>query len=1277
MNNPNLLKNACLGVCLLGALEMQGGAQAALTDLSGAPLASASTTAVLPNLMFILDDSGSMDWNYLPDYVKDDNTCKASARCNGGEPPFYSAQFNGVYYNPQITYTPGVTVSALGVSTSLDAQNSASTAGWTAVREDAYLGAATVNLLTGFPEAVYGNASCASPYTSAAHCKRNGIDTGNPFNYSAADGTSATGYPDATFGTRRIRLGNPFYFTISPREYCSDANLTVCVAATAPSGANVFPAPVRFCKNSANADAAPPVSGANKCQARYMTGYTFPRYGQFTRTDITPATATYGNVTAGGVTIVDRSNRTDCAARPNCTYAEEMTNFANWYAYYRTRMQMMKSSAGLAFLPIDDRYRVGLVTINPGSPVSSARYLPIAPFNAAQKSAWYARLYGITTNGRTPLREALSRVGRHYAHITTGINSGMPEDPVEYSCQKNFALLTTDGYWNDDAGQRLNGSAIGNQDNVNGFPSARSMGAYDGNLSGASDTLADVAMYYYRADLRPSGSIGALGADVSADNVPATDKDPLAQQHMNTFTLGLVDGLVTFRPDYETATTGDFANIKNGTAGACPWAGGACNWPAPVAGEQSALDDLWHAAVNGRGAYYNARDPETLAQGLSTTLSGLVAQTGAAAASSTSSPNVTQTDRSIFSSTYRTVKWDGEVIAQNIDPVTGNVLTPIVWSAQSQLDARVSAGSDTRAIHTFDGAAANGLKPFLWGNLSATEQGYLANKCALLTQCTPLEFSAAEMTQANMGQSLLGFLRGQTQHEMRAGNTYPVYRVREHALGDTVNAKPAYVKAPQMAFADATTPDYASFKAANSARQGVLYVAANDGMLHAFNAEDATTGGVTTPGGAELWAYLPRMVMPGLYRLAEEQYATAHRYFVDGSPEVMDIFVQGAAPDIPAWKTILVGGLNAGGRGFYALDVTTPSSPKALWEICSDSTLCAISDPDIGYSYGNPVITKRASDGRWVVLVASGYNNVAPGTGRGYLFVLDAVTGAILNKIDTGAGSTATPSGLSRISAWANNAIIDNTARFVYGGDLLGNMWRFDLTTAVPGVVQIASLQDAAGVAQPVTTRPELGLVQGFPVVFVGTGRYLGASDLTSTQTQSVYGFRDTGSNLGVLRSRADMVQQTITQVTPTARTTSNVAVDWSAGKGWFVDLNPGNESPGERVNTDPQLLQGTLLVSTNVLNSSACTIGGESWQYQFNFASGAYLDNAPVSESHPITASKIANALTVGAVMVRLPGGQLKSIITDASGTKHTTAVVVRSGAVGGRRISWRELFR
>ena len=1129
---------------------------------------------------------------------------------------------------------------------------------------------------------------------------------------------------------------NPYYFTIIPTEYCDSIYLTNCKVAVAPltvSGVDYkYPAPVRFCKDDAtaalppgNAGAQTSASGTINCQAKYSvgTGMNFQsvRYGLLYREDIVPATAYYGNVyfsgvaDASGVTmtysnalVVDRSGRSDCAAAPVCTYAEEMTNFANWYAYYRTRMQMMKSAAGYAFSALDDRYRVGFVTINE----NAGEFLPVARFTSGttgQKYNWYTNFYAVVPGNSTPLRRALSNAGRYFAGKQPGILTG---DPMEYACQQNFEILTTDGYWNgtDSDSKEIDGSTtMRNYDNADSGLSTRGIGAYDGGVSGASNTLADAALYYYKTDLRTgtfgstvAGTLnncaGALGTDVCKNIVPTSPTDTQATQHMNTFSLGLADGLMTYQDNYQTAVTGDFSKIKTAAIG-CSFSGsGTCNWPLPVADSQTALDDLWHAAVNGRGAYYNARDPESLSRGLTAALSGIKIHTAAAAASATSSPNITQTDRSIFSSTYRTSVWDGEVIAQLIDPATGNVEPSILWSAQQKLDILVHSTSDTtipsRQILTFDGSNATGdnLKPFQYVNLSASEQAYFDNRCisTLLTQCTPT-LTASETASGNSGLNMVNYLRGDQLYEGA------IYRARAHFLGDTVNAKPSYVRLPQYSFTDtATDIGYSAFKTANATRQGALYMGSNDGMLHAFNSDT----------GDEMWAYVPKMVMPNLYKLADSNYSTNHSYYVDGSPETMDIYVATATGNLTVgWHTILVGGLGLGGRGYYALDITNPAHPRALWEICSDNTLCAVSDIDIGNSYGNPVIVKRSTDQKWVVLVTSGYNNVTPGSGAGTLIMLDALTGAVLHKTSTGA-ATNPPSGLAKLSPWIDDLSTSYITRFVYGGDLNGDVWRFDLGPAgadiTPTVTKIASLKDASGVAQSITTRLELGDPfnnitnslggTGIPALFVGTGRYLGTSDLTNVQIQSLYGIKDdlsrTCPSAGCYASpRAyniaasdKFVHQYIYETSPTTRSTSTNAVSWASNSGWYADFMVSDSitqlpvspspSPGERVNLDPQLVSGTLIVVTNVPETSACTIGGSSWLYSFDFLTGQYVASA----SGQIVGQKLGNALAVGFVTGRLPGGQIKAWVTTADGSKLPEDPITK-GSGATRKTSWREL--
>ena len=221
-----------------------------------------------------------------------------------------------------------------------------------------------------------------------------------------------------------------------------------------------------------------------------------------------------------------------------------------------------------------------------------------------------------------------------------------------------------------------------------------------------------------------------------------------------------------------------------------------------------------------------------------------------------------------------------------------------------------------------------------------------------------------------------------------------------------------------------TDSGHASYVTTTATRKGVLYGAANDGMLHAF---DATNG-------SEMWAFVPSFVMPNMFQLADNNYRDNHKFFVDGSPVVGDIYTGSA------WKTILVGGLNSGGRGYYALDITDPDNPVGLWEF---------TNANMGLTYGNPVITKRA-DGTWVVTVASGLNNTS-GDGQGHLYQINAVTGALLSSLSTGAGTSGTPSGLAKINAWVDDPS-NNTAKRFYGGDMLGNLWRFDFDDLVPPV---------------------------------------------------------------------------------------------------------------------------------------------------------------------------------------------------------------------------------
>lgn len=1405
-------------VPLILAATLAGASHAANTDIASVPLVTSAPNAVLPNLMFVLDDSGSMAWDFLPDLV-DDSRCRSSGATgtNSGnwglacqnEPPYRSSSYNGVYYNPAVTYLPPLYANG----TSWPAQTSANTAGWTSVRNDAYgvQSAGSTNLITGYPDVRY----CTD--ATLTDCLRNGNyvlpGTVNGKNYTTRDpnvtatgtGSLAVGTPDgnpnsAGVTTVPVSFG-PHYYVINPGEYCTGPNLRTCQ--TSANATYKYPAPFRWCNSDANARAANPAVGS--CQAlntptynnlRIPTKFFTPAVAATAGTADTPAKATitvslngtcngsnqvstrlarvngaldlYGGATsslastanniaaaivtainAGGtgysatrsgavVTVtaastagningqslgVQRANannscnatftgtnfsgwvaglpptpavaagypgsfarvdivpttvsyprassRSDCAAA-TCTYAEEMTNFANWFTYYRTRMQTMKTSASFAFGNLSNQYRVGYFSINNNT---TRDFLNLNKFETTQKQNWFSKLAAAIPNNATPLRGALSTVGRLFGGRLNGstLNGSTVVDPMQYSCQQNFTLLSTDGYWNETATPRqLDGStAIGDTDSSLQRP------LLDGTST--SNTLADVAAYYYETDLRPTGSsycTSATGGDLCTNNVPVGGVDQATHQHMTTFTLGLgVSGYMLFDENYRTATSGDFFDVANGTPanptnGVCTWqTSGACNWPVPVNNSPPNVDDLWHAAVNGRGTYFTAKDPASLYTGLARALAAINDRRGASAAATTSNPNISAGDNSIFISRFFSgqTDWSGELTGQKIDIATGGIVSSATdWSANDQLTTNTS-----RTILMYDAGAASRLKPFTWASLTSSERSYfvapyiktpgvaLSQFCSFGTTC----LSATDQVTAE-GSLLVNFLRGDRSHEGTSTDTTSFYRQRLSArvpgsppvpalLGDIVNSEALYVKKALYNYADS---GYASFKTGTASRRAMVYVGANDGMLHAF---DATTG-------AEVWAYIPTMVLPKLYRLADKDYARDHQFYVDSSPVSGDIF------DGTSWKTILVGGLGAGGRGYYALDITDPNNPKALWEFTHNN---------LGLTFGKAEVTKL-KDGTWVVLVASGYNNVSPGDGQGRLFVLRASDGSLIRTIDTGVGSTATPSGMAQIRAWVDRTDVNNTTLRVYGGDNLGNLWRFDVNNDVGAggydAQLLATLRDTAGNTQPLTARPELGLVNGNAMVYVGTGRYLGVTDLSDRGQQTIYAVKDTlgSTGWGNPRSSGNFVQQALTQSTcptgssvcvpgQTVRLGSSNAVDLTTKGGWYVDL----PITSERANTDPQLALGLLVVSTNVVDPQACTSGGTSYLNFFDYRTGGASASA-LGVSSVLLGNSLASRTNVIKV-----GEKVEGVTTLSEDRTSVNTLPPPPNPNLTRRISWREL--
>ena len=1304
--------------------------QASGTVIAPEPLATASSVQAKPNVMFILDGSGSMESSFMPDDAEAKQTETYAYR---------SSQCNGLAYDPNYDYTANRPLQA---DTTADAKKQ-------------------------YPS-----------QTSISSVDVDGFNT----SASAATGTSTTSLNGGTTGTRtfvpRDLSSNDFAGLPVRLQSRSDANLWmvgIITAAYQVSRTTNIDFTITSSSGSTKSANDWNVTLLRKADlsGQYYYAYDSTKSGSvgkmgwtYSTTSVDDSTDFYKQCTSviGGTA----GKNFFSSVKVSSLTATQKENYANWYAYFRTRVQLMRTAAGRAFADLDAKYRVGFTTIDSTGVTNDANFQGIEDFGATQKQTFLTKLYARVPANTTPLRASLSKVGRYYANKIPG-----QTDPVQYSCQRNYAILSTDGYWNTnnetDTYQpfQVDGSTlVGQQDGdvskpqydgqiststvtktwqryswvvnsrtnrnscsnsqystqitvqtrtetivtsngaisgdtftnwkdgsaasycftaaeltARGISSGTSgyststdkyLATTDGSMTaqtnpvakttgGSSDSLADVAQYYYVNDLRKDALSNCSGLavdqvqnDACTNNVPTSDLDTANWQHMTTSTIGLgVSGTLTYDPAYLTQQSGDYVKLTQGTK----------NWPVPGNGKEAVnIDDLWHAAVNGRGRYFSALNASDLVNAIALSLGSAGAADGAASAAATNSLKPVSGDNNqVYVASYRTVDWTGDVKAHPLDATTGAVDTNTVpWSAQVKLDGQ-SAASRTIYYRRPNGS----LQSFTYDNLntdgfSADFAGVCAKSANRPAQCDAL--SPANKDLANAGANLVNFLRGDKTFET-TNSASPLYRSRAHRLGDIVGGAPAYVGKPPFIYTDAGYTDY---KTSQDSRSKVLFAAANDGMLHAFAAEDlkASGGNAAAEAGSELWAFVPTKVIPKLFQLADAAYGTNHQYYVDGAPVVGDIKVGSN------WKTILVGGLGAGGKGYYALDITDPRAPVALWEF---------TDANLGLSVGNPIITKRA-DGTWVVVIASGYNNhEGGGDGRGHLFVLNAANGQPLLDLSTSAGSTGTPSGLAKINAWVDDPT-NNTATRFYGGDLMGNLWRFDTDNLVGAsgteamLMAQFMLNSDPTKPQPITTAPQPVSVKSgntsYPVVIVGTGSYLGSPDVGSTTQQSIYALKDslTSTGLGDVRASAALVNRSI--VFTEDGNSGNIAsgtVDWATKIGWQLDL----PKSGERLVTDMAVQFNMLAAVSAIPGSSVCTpSGGSSWLYLLDVSSGTAPDSVTSASSY------LGAFLGVGITWVQTTNGDGKLEIVGSDRSITTKGAGNSSPTPGSmRRTSWREL--
>jgi type IV pilus assembly protein PilY1 len=577
-------------------------------------------------------------------------------------------------------------------------------------------------------------------------------------------------------------------------------------------------------------------------------------------------------------------------------------------------------------------------------------------------------------------------------------------------------------------------------------------------------------------------------------------------------------------------------------------------------------------AAAGKGRFIAATDGPSLTAAFRSVMSDALAKDAAAAAVAVTNAQITAGSIG-YASSYNSGSWYGDLEAYSLDLTTGLQNGDVQWSARDKLDAQVAntAVATARRIATFDGTAG-----------------------AAFTSANGDTFRA---TTPTLTDAVIDYTRGDRTGE---GTTV---RARNYLLGDIINAEPVVVNYP--------------------GNLPIVFQAANDGMLHVI---DGRVNAAAATRGQELWAYVPRLVHGKLAGRASMLFR--HEYIVDGTPAVAQVASTGTV------QRVLVGGLGKGGAGYYALNVTTgtaadeaAAAAKVLWEF---------KPANMGYSFGTPLIVNTAAG--WRVVVASGLRNDTAagglgGDGRGRVWLLNPATGAIEKEFvtPTGFGSDTAALGLAHLGAPSVGGA--STVRHVYGGDLLGNVWRVDLDAATGSELRrIAAVTTGGGAAQPITVAPVVSAVTTMPTknfVYFGTGQYYSVDDVPgtatpnthATQAQTIYGIVDdtavaaptlpdirggNGATCPAGGGTADFVCQTASQASASApyRVTSH-ALDLSTRRGFYVDI----PISGGRVNTQAALTSGgTLVVVVNKPSNVLCNPGGSSYFFQLSALTGGAI---------------------------------------------------------------------
>lgn len=1313
----------------LACLSWVPGAIAGTVTVSKTP--PGVTSKVAPNIVVSFDDSGSMNATAIPDAMDGSYDKKY----------YYSAKGNPIYFDPTVTYV--VPPDANGVPLGTPSYKAAWRDGYCAntlskncwsPNSSAYLDPIVVDLSKNFYAGFLSNTLAGN-----SPCARNANELTTWF-YQTTNTRGGTvnacqqmDIPEVVRGKTTTTTTTANTTTSSSTRSCSQL---IILGSCAPFNG------VTGTRTVTNSDGS--VSVWTCTTVLGITGCTIVT----TVTTVTYTTTTTTTTDTGGFYYVCTSPTDESTCVYHLVANESATiqqNFANWYSYYRSRNLNARAAIGRVFGSLaDGSVRVAWQTLqsqsvsnnyNASGTYTGQSYGPLASTskilelgNATSSSClassvsdpcWRSQfmnwIYGVPASGGTPARVATQVAGDFYKRsLATSPGAqdpywnGSTSTPGELACRKNFNMLVTDGYWNGDSPTTVGSDATPTTfpDNTAYSPSDTTSKIFGNEVGTTNPSLADIAFYYWANDLRtdlnnivppyysdlttgitgPSTTVSSTNPGSNSEVYFNPSNDPANWQHMSQY-------MVTMGISGTLAYPGDYAALRAGTR----------QWPTPATGGGATnIDDTWHAAINSRGGYFSAADPTSLVSSLTTILSSVIASSSSALTLSLSA-NVLTANTVAYYAGYNTVDWSGSLSARLVG--TNGAVGDTLWSAGDILTAR-DLSSDPRYIATATGPGTGTGITFAYTTLSTAQKAILDSS----------DGTGSTATTDGLGAKRVDWLAGVRTLQ---GTTF---RSRTSLLGAIFGSQPAYVGAPNGGYSDAfpanspeaqslktdATTSYSAFLAKWATRPAAVYVGANDGMLHAFDARLASD--TTAKPGRELWGYIPASVyanLPAQTRLTNFAFTPT----VDGSIVTGDVFFNAANTTnktTAGWHTLLVGALRLGGRGVYGVDVTDPSAAtlntstavasKILWEFNSDSVSTVGTPANLGYTFGTPVITRVAytnadtnkTVGRWVVLVPGGYfpdGSTAAAASNTYssLFVLDAQTGALLKEIRTPSGTGATTShGLTTPAVGDYDG--DQVADVAFAGDLDGNVWRVDLsaaTLAATAQSQGVSLlfKPATANAQSITTSPRLladPTSSAFLVIF-GTGRYLSTGDSADTTTQALYGIRDPGTAVTspVSVAGGNLVSQSMVVNSANAIGVTNNAVPASKS-GWYLTLGT---TPGERVVVTPALDSSNNTVTFSTLIPTAsdpCTTSGSGSVIALDGTTGGAAFGVSIGSTTSFGAAfSLAGARVSGAAS----SGALYSAASLSGGMSYLPGQVLASGATAAtsiptaRRRSWRVL--